>query len=325
MQGQKTKKVLEKNKLILAPMEAVNCTAFRLLCKQYGAGWVYSPMIYADSVVAVSKELGEKEAVKKLVNPLKQESPLSIQLGGRDPEKMKIAAEIVSKYCEFVDINFGCPVNTILGCKAGGYFAKHPEHFIDKVIPGMIEASKVPVTAKIRIGWDEDSINAVSVCKKFEEIGIESVAVHGRTVKQMYRSGHRWDIIKECKEAVNIPIIANGNVTKAFHVVTCLGQTKADGVMIGRAAQDNPFIFTEGNRILKEGVDSFVEKDVDRKKLFFEFLKLYEKYEVRYKFTEIRDHALWFSKGARGSTRIRPTLIRCQNEEELVTLFEKEI
>ena len=325
MQGQKTRKILEENKLILAPMEAVNCTAFRLLCKQYGAGWVYSPMIYADSVVALSKELGESEAVKKLVNPLKQESPLSIQIGGRDPEKMKFAAEVMSKHCDFVDINFGCPVNNILGCKAGGYFSKHPDFFMEKVIPGIIEASKVPISAKIRIGWDENTINAVSVCKKFEEIGIESVAIHGRTVQQMYRSGHRWDIIRECKDAVNIPIIANGNVQKASHVITCLGQTKADGIMIARAAQDNPMIFTEGNRILKEGADGFVEKEPDRKKLFFEFLELYKKYEFRYKFTEIRDHALWFSKGAVGSTLIRPKLIQCQNEEELVELFEREI
>ena len=322
MQGESVRKILEKNKLILAPMEAVNCVAFRLLCKHYGAGWVYSPMIYADSIVALEKELGEKEAVQKLVTPLKEESPFSIQIGGSNPEKMKIATEIFSKYCDFIDINFGCPVTNILGCKAGGYFVKHPDNF-KKVIPGMIEASKVPVTAKIRIGWDENSINAVEVCKQLEGLGIESVSIHGRTVKQMYRSGHRWDIIKQCKEAVQIPIVANGNVTNAHSVITCLGQTKADGIMIARAAQDNPFIFTEGNRILKEGPQNFKEQEPDRKKIFLEFLALYKKHEVRYHFSEIRDHALWFSKGEKGSTLIRPLLMKTQNEEELIALFEK--
>ena len=139
----------------------------------------------------------------------------------------------------------------------------------------------------------------------------------------MYRSGHRWDIIKQCKEAVQIPVIANGNVTNAHSVITCLGQTKADGIMIARAAQDNPFIFTEGLRILKEGPTGFVEKEPDRKKLFLEFLELYKKHEVRYHFSEIRDHALWFSKGGKNSARLRPQLIASKTEEELLDLFEK--
>ncbi len=316
------KSVLKENKLILAPMEAVNCTAFRLLCKKYGAGWVYSPMIVADSVVALEKEFGEKEAVKRLVNPLKIESPLTIQYTGKDIEKIKIAAQILSKYCDFIDLNCGCPSANVLGCKSGGYYAKHPE-LLKKVIPAMIEASKVPITAKIRIGWDDDHINAVESCKILEELGVGAVAVHGRTVKQGYRTGHRWDVIKKCKEAVNIPVIANGDVTNAHSVVTCLGQTKADGVMIGRAAQDNPFIFTEGNRILKEGSEGFKEREPDRKKMFFEFLGLYKKYEARNEFTEIRDHALWFSKGLKDSAKLRPKLIKTQTEEELVEMVEE--
>src|SRR3989344_3660041 len=208
MQGQKTRKILEENKLILAPMEAVNCTAFRLLCKKYGAGWVYSPMIYADSVVALSDEIGKKEAVKRLVNPVDEERPLSIQIGGRDIEKLKFASSVLSKHAELIDINFGCPVNNILACKAGGYFVKHPDKMM-KVVKAVIEGSSVPVTAKIRIGWDEDSINAVDVCKRLEETGVDSIAIHGRTVKQMYQSGHRWDVIAQCKKAVNVPVIAN--------------------------------------------------------------------------------------------------------------------
>lgn len=320
MEKLKIGKVIIPNQLVLAPMAAVNCPAFRVLCKRYGAGLVYTPMMHCNGLVNIFNE--DKNKAKELyINFQEEERPLSAQLVGSDPKYMAEAAEILSEHANIIDINFGCPETNILAGKAGAFFIKHPEQ-MDKVLNSVLKNTNLPVTAKIRIGWDNNSINALEVCKKLEDFNLSAIAVHGRTKQQGYSGKADWEIIKKVKEKVNIPIIGNGDIFKPGTAKAMIEQTKCDFVMIGRAALGNPFIFKRTLELLKDGTTPPEPSEKETISSFFEFLKLYEKQE-RQNFTELRDHAMWFTKGLKGSKKMRPEITKLQDKESLINYFKE--
>lgn len=299
-----------ENNLVLAPMLGVNCNAFRLLCKKYGAGLVTTPMIHPDSLFNQKDKL----------DIIKEEKPVSVQLVGKNPEDMAKAASQLEEKADIIDLNFGCPDKEVLANQCGAFLVKHPEQ-IDKIVSKVIDAVNCPVTAKIRIGWDSKSINAVEVAKKLEDLGIDAVAVHGRTRKQVYSGKADWNVISEVKDNVNIPVIGNGDVFKPEDYVNMLEKTNVDFVMIGRGAIGNPLIFENCLRLNHR--KKFIKKDSGiAYKLFNKFYEYYERYSLRDTFSEIRQHAMWFLKGIKDSANIRNELSKAQTVEEIKKIFE---
>ncbi len=304
-----------ESKTILAPMAGVNCTAFRLLCKEHGAGLVTTPMLVINQIVANKDKILEQTCL------LKQEKPISIQLVGSDSQLAGEATEIIDEYADIIDINFGCPEKDILALKAGSFFVKHPEQMKKVVVP-IINSTNKPVTAKIRLGWDDKSIRTVEIAKLLEDFGVSAIAIHGRTKEQKYTGKANWDEIKKAKEAVNIPVIGNGDIFKPGDAKAMLEHTGCDAVMVGRGAIGNPFIFGRINALLekRENISEITEQD--KIACFKKFLEYYKKYEKMRAFSELRQHAMWFTTGMKGAKRLRNDIMRVQSVDEILGLFD---
>ncbi len=232
--------------IILAPMAGVTNVAYRILARRYGAGLVCAEMVSDMGLIS-----GNEKTWKMLrVHP--EEHPVSMQIFGSDKKTILEAAKIVDQYsdADIIDINMGCPVPKIaLRSQAGSALLKDIDKIRD-IISSVVKVVKKPVTLKIRSGWDEESINAVEIAKVAEAAGAKAIIVHGRTRSQFYRGKADWDLIKAVKEAVKIPVIGNGDVSDAQDALDKINYSGVDGIMIGRGAQGNPFIFAEINYFL---------------------------------------------------------------------------
>ncbi|MBU1704545.1 MAG: tRNA dihydrouridine synthase DusB [Nanoarchaeota archaeon] len=303
------------NNLSLAPMLGVNCTAFRLMCRNYGAGIVYSPMIHAMRLVK-----GERNR-DVVIDFVKEERPIAIQLVGRQPDMIKQAIGVIEDFADIIDINFGCPDSDVIGEKMGAYFSKHPEQ-ISKVLCAAVSATNKPVTAKIRIGWDSQSINHLKQAKIVQDCGAAAIAVHGRTKEQKYAGKANWAAIRQVKEKVNIPVIGNGDVWCANDARSMLDKTGCDGVMIGRGAMGNPYLFKQCEQLISKGKlmpDLTTAKKGD---LLMEFIELYNEFQVIRRFPEIKQHAMWFCTGTDGAAHKRRELMHASDENELVSMIK---
>ena len=316
-----------ENPFFLAPMDGVNSASFRLLCRKRGASLIYTGLIHADGIVELNKQLGEEEAIKKLINPVKEEKPLAIQLVGKNIDNLKESVNIIEKYADLIDFNAGCPSTNVLANKEGAFFSKHPEQMY-KVLSKLREEVKLPFTVKIRSGWDSNSINAVEVAKEIENIGLDGLAIHPRTRKQMYSDKADWKLVKEIKEKVNIPVILSGDVfnvpltKKAFEV------TNTDFIMLGRAARVNPSLFTQVNDFwskdeMKIPGKTYGKEYVDPVKDYLEYLEYYKTLENRYSVSELRDHSLWTAVECKNVKEIKRNLMQCQTEEEIVKIIKE--
>jgi tRNA-dihydrouridine synthase B len=291
-----------KNNVFLAPMAAVNCPAFRLLCRKHGAGLTYTQMIDAEAAIR-----NPATCYDRFLDIQEGERPLGIQLVGSRPEPMKQATEQLEQHADLVDMNMGCSEAEILAKKAGAFFLKHPEQ-IPRVVSAVTSATNKPVTAKIRSGWD--TVNAPQVAKILEDSGVDAIAVHARTRRQMFTGRADWSVIAQVKRSVDIPIIGNGDVTGRTPAETLLA--KCDAVMVGRAAMGNPLVFEQIlNNACRPGV-------VQKRTAFMEFTALYKK-QKRQRFPELRQHAVWFCKGVRGATRIKDDLGKMADERHLLS------
>jgi tRNA-dihydrouridine synthase B len=261
------------NCFVLAPLAGVSCTAFRMLCKENGAGLLYTQMIDAELISSkTSDEVGQ------FLNIQDMERPVSVQLIGNEKDVLVKAVKAVEKFADIIDLNVGCIEEDYLKKGCGAALLKDFSR-LERILCGMVEVSKKPVTAKIRIGWDNQHINGVNVARLIEGTGVAGLCVHGRTADQGYAGKVNWTIMNQIKEKVSFPIIANGDVTSFGEGTKLLRKTGCDFVMIGREAQHCPWVFNENK--------------VDVKAQILRFIELYEHYEKRQEPVEVADHVYW--------------------------------
>lgn len=315
-----------KNPFVLAPMEGVNCLAFRLLCKEFGASLVYSPMIHVNWLVKEKK-------LPELIEFSEHEKPLAIQLIGNEPNSIKEAVEIIERdvpFVDMIDLNFGCPEGDVLGQKMGAYMMKHPEK-IPKIVSAAVASTKLPVTAKIRSGWDENSINCIEVGKMIEDAGASAITLHARTRTQVYAGKADWQLIKKLKETLKIPVIGNGDITNAKLAESMLTRTKCDLAMIGRGAMGYPFIFKEcleyyNNGKFNDGLKSnsalYRPTTKERYDCIYKFIDYYHNKQKRQKFSELKQHIMWSCKWLNGAKELRVDIMKTHDEKELMKLVD---
>lgn len=307
-----------KNNLILAPMAGVTDLPFRLLCKEQGAGLLCMEMVSAKAILYKNKNTEELLTIDP------RENPVSLQLFGSDPDIIsEIAKQIEDRPFDILDINMGCPVPKVVNNGDGSALMKNPT-LAGEIIEKTVRAIQKPVTVKIRKGFDEDHVNAVEMAHIAEESGAAAVAVHGRTREQFYSGRADWDIIRQVKERVSIPVIGNGDLLTAEDVIAMERQTGCDGFMIARGAEGNPWIFRQilhyfetGEQLPKPDFSEMTEMLLRHAKMQLEFKGEYT--GIR----EIRKHAAWYTAGYKNSSRLRGRINEVENYEQLEALFRE--
>ena len=304
------------NPLVLAPMAGVTDLPFRLLCKEHGVGLVCMEMVSAKAIYYKNKN------TEQLLEIYPQERPVSLQLFGSDADIIaEMAAKIEDRPFDILDFNMGCPVPKVVNNGEGSALMKNPK-LVEEILTKLVRAVKKPVTVKIRKGFDEEHVNAVEIAKIAEGCGVAAVAVHGRT-RQQYYSGHAdWDIIRQVKEAVQIPVIGNGDLHTAEDVCRMKEQTGCDGFMIGRGAQGNPWIFEQILHKLETGEDLPRPTVQAVTEMVLRHARL--QVEIKGEYTgmrEIRKHAAWYTAGYRNSSKLRGKINEVETIQQLEELF----
>lgn len=306
------------NRVVLAPMAGVCNSAFRLTVKEFGAGLVYAEMISDKGIVQRNKKTMSMLYIDE------RENPLSLQIFGGDKETLVEAAKYVDQYttADIIDINMGCPVNKIIKCEAGAKWLLDPNK-IYEMVSVVTDAVSKPVSCKMRIGWDEDHVFAVENAQAAERAGASAIAMHGRTRLQQYDGHANWDILKDVKENINIPFIANGDVETPEDAQRILEHTGADGVMIGRAALGNPWMIYRTVEYLKTG--QLVGEPSIRKKMevcLLHFERLVALKPERVAVLEMRGHASWYLKNIRGNGKIRKLVNTANTADEFRAIMQ---
>lgn len=308
--------VVLENSYVLGPMAGVTDLPFRLLCKEQGVGLICMEMVSAKGILYNNKN------TESLLQIHPDETPVSLQLFGSDPKIVsEMAKRIEERPFTFLDINMGCPVPKVVKNKEGSALMKNPR-LVYELVSAVVKAIEKPVTVKIRKGFDDEHVNAVEMAKIAEASGAAAVAVHGRTREQFYSGKADWDIIRQVKEAVKIPVIGNGDLLTAEDVIAMEEQTGCDGFMIARGAQGNPWIFRQilhyfetGEHLTKPPASEVAQMILRHARMMLEFKGEY--IGIR----EIRKHAAWYTAGYPHGARLRVAINQVENYEQLETLL----
>lgn len=302
--------------VILAPMAGITDLPFRLLCKEQGCDVMVTEMISAKALY-----YGNKNTIP-LLQTEKEEQPLGVQIFGSEPELMgQMAHKIESQGFAFVDINMGCPVPKIVNNHEGSALMLQPE-LAGRIVKAVSEAVSLPVTVKFRLGFDEERKNAVSFAQILEENGAAAIAVHGRTREQFYSGKADWEMIRQVKEHVSIPVIANGDIFSGEDGLAIREKTGCDGIMVGRGAKGNPWIFRELKAAL---MGKPIPKRPEPEEVIAMILR-HAELSIRYKgeFTgirEMRKHTAWYTAGMHGASKLRDAVNQVSDYEQLKALF----
>ncbi len=306
------------NRVVLAPMAGVCNSAFRKIIKEMGAGLLYAEMVSDKALVYDNKKSHD------MLYMTEEERPITQQIFGSDKESFVCAAKIVEREMkpDIIDINMGCPVPKVAKrAQAGAALLKDPDKVYD-IVKSVVNAVNVPVTVKIRSGWDSESINASIIAKKIEEAGASAICVHPRTRAQGYSGHANWNIIKEVKENVNIPVIGNGDILSAEDAKKMLDETGCDAVMIGRGTLGNPYLIKQVVSYIEDGILLEEQSSIDKMKLCLKhFDYLLKIKDEKTAVLEMRTHAAWYLKGLPSSTIVKQKLYTLKTKEEFIKLI----
>lgn len=310
--------VVINNRIVLAPMAGISNTSYRKIIKKMGAGLIYAEMVSDKALM-----YGDKKTLS-LLDMDNSERPIVQQIFGSDLESFKIAAKKVYEEMEpdIIDINMGCPVPKVaLRAQAGSALLKNPEK-IREIVKCVVESVPIPVTVKIRSGWDENSINAVEVAKVCESAGAKAIAIHARTRSQGYSGNADWSIIRDVKDAVSIPVIGNGDVKSCYDAERMLLETGCDAVMIGRGVLGNPWLIRDCVNYLEKGEEPKEVTALEKLEMLKEHyeLLLIDKGE-KLAMLEIRSHAIWYLKGMKGGAKVKNDICSAKSSNEILTII----
>ena len=309
-----------KNRVVLAPMAGVCNSSFRRIAKEMGCGLVYAEMVSDKAIFYQNKKTLD------MLYMTDYERPIAQQIFGSDKESFVEAAKYIYKnmHPDIIDINMGCPVPKVaVHAQAGSALLKNPEK-IKEIVEAVVKAVPIPVTVKIRSGWDQNSINAVEVARICESAGASAICIHPRTRSQGYSGKADWSIIKQVKEAVSIPVIGNGDIKSCIDAKKMIDDTGCDAVMIGRASLGNPWIFKEVNEYIEKGIIIDKPTSLEKVEMCIKHLSYLKDIKIdKVAVLEIRNHVAWYVKGLNGANEIKNNIFKTKDLKEIEKILNE--
>lgn len=304
------------NKVTLAPMAGITDKAFRLIARDHGCGLVYTEMISAKALTY------NNQKTKAILDIEGEKQPISVQLFGSEPDVMAEGARIAVLYgAQIIDVNMGCPVPKVVKCGEGSALLEDPQR-AQEIIRAMVDAVKVPITVKIRLGWNRENIVALEFARRMEAAGVSAVAVHGRTRDMFYSGKADWSFIQMIKEAIKVPVIGNGDIWSAQDAERLLDETGCDSVMLGRGAMGNPWLISQVVSYLKgeEAMAPTPREKILGAKKHLDLMIVYKGESIGVK--EMRTHLAWYLKGLPHTAPLKETIFKAKTKDEVVNLLD---